>query len=426
MTTHHPPDKKLEVNGDTPVPKRSLFQRLGAIFLIVALLAAGIFTARHLVRTKPKAEKKPPQKMQTLVRVELLQKKDIQLVIEAMGTVIPARQVDITPEVTGTVVSISDHLIPGGLVKQNDVLLSLDGRDYQFALTRSESALKNAEMDLTLERGHQSVAKREWQLLKDVSDHIEQEAEAALALREPQLAKIEAQVAASRADVDQAKLNMDRTRISAPFNAVVITKDIDVGARVSSQLKIANLVGTDRFWVQLSIERSALKNIVLPDNDGTPGSFVTLQEASDKNGSQERPARLLRLLGDLEPNGLMARLLVAVDDPLSLASAHPPLLLGSFVKAALHGKTLSQVFKVPRTSILPGNTVLLATDTNTMTIRKVTPLWRDSDWVYVREGLTDGERLIVSPVASPVEGMPLNIAGQTSIAPSQMRPQEHE
>lgn len=425
MTPDQLQDKKLEANGDTPVPRRSLFQRLGAIFLIVALLAAGIFTARYLVRTKPKAEKKPPQKIQTLVLVELLKKEDIQLVIEALGTVIPARQVDITPEVTGTVVTISDNLIPGGVIKQNDILVTLDGRDYHFALTRSESALKKAEMDLQLERGHQSVAKREWLLLKDVSDSSEQEPETALALREPQLAKIEATIAASRADVAKAKLDLDRTRITAPFNAVVISKDIDVGARVSSQVKIAKLVGTDSFWVQLSLERSALNNIILPDTDGNNGSPITLQDASDKNGS-ERPAHLLRLLGDLEPNGLMARLLVAVDNPLSQASPYPPLLLGSFVKATLLGKTLPQVFKVPRASLLPGDTVLLATDTNTLTIRTVTPLWRDKDWVYIRKGLTDGERLIVSPVASSVEGMPLNIAGQTSIAPSQKRPKGHE
>ena len=425
MSQDQLPEKKLEVNGDTPVPKRSLFQRIGAIFLIIALLAAGLFTARHLMRTKPKAEKKPPQKMQTLVRVQPVYKEDIQLVIEAMGTVIPARQVDITAEVTGTVASISENLIPGGLVKHNEVLVTLDGRDYEFALTKAKSALQHAEMDLKLEQGHQAVARREWRLLQDVSDSMVQEAEAALALRQPQLAQIEAQVAASQADVDRAHLDLARTRILAPFNAVVIRKDIDLGARVSSQVKIANLVGTDQFWVQLSIERSALKNIAFPNDEDKVGPLLTLQQTS-ANGSSARPARLLQLLGDLEPNGLMARLLVAVEDPLSLHSPYPPLLLGSFVKATLYGKTLSQVFKLPRASISPENTVLLATETDTLTIRPIIPLWRDRDWIYVSQGLTSGERLIVSPVASPVEGMLLTIAGQTAIAPSPKRSQGHE
>ncbi len=405
-------EQKFEVSSDTPVPQRSLFQRIGAILLIIVLLAGGVFIARYLLKTKPEARKKPPRKIQTLVKVKELHQEDIGLVIEAMGTVIPARRLWLNPEVSGTVVSVSESLTPGGLVKKGDVLIELDKRDSEFALIRARNNLKKAEMDLKLEKGNQEVARQAWQMAGEVTGRSPAAARSELALRGPQLAKIEAGVASARAEVGKAELDLARTRINAPFNGIVMSRDVDVGSRVSSQTRIAELVGTDIFWVRLTLKRDALQWIFLPGPDGKGSSEITLGDIPTGDQGQRRPARLLRLLGNLEPNGLMARVLVAVDDPLSLSSSDHPLLLGSFVMATIRGKTLSGVFRVPRISLLPGNRVLLAADGNTLTIREVTPIWKDRDWIYVSKGLSEGERLVVSPVAAPVEGMELRVSGE--------------
>ncbi|MBW2405898.1 MAG: efflux RND transporter periplasmic adaptor subunit, partial [Deltaproteobacteria bacterium] len=43
-------------------------------------------------------------------------------------------------------------------------ILQIDPKDYELALARKQSAVTDAEYALKLELGHQTVAKREWDL----------------------------------------------------------------------------------------------------------------------------------------------------------------------------------------------------------------------------------------------------------------------
>jgi len=399
---------KLEVSSDSQVPKRSLGQRLGAVALILLIFFVAIIIARQLIATKPMAKNKRPPKIQTLVQVQPLKQTDVQLTIEAMGTVIPARKVDLKPQVSGSVVSINPKLIPGGLVQAGETLVLLDDSDYQLAMVAARAGVKKAEMDLKLEKGSQAVARREYQFVKEMTATVPPPDQKELALRGPQLVKVRAALDMARVELKKAQLNLERTRLQAPFNAVVLSKDTEVGALVSSQVKVATLVGTDTFWVELTLPQNSLQWLQLSNPEKSPS--VTLFDATGARAERYQ-GRIVRLLSDIEPNGLQARILVAIDDPMGLESSWPQLLLGSFVRAEIQGRVLQKIFRLPRTSLLPGNTVLLASSQNTLIIRHVKSVWQDSHWVYITEGLHDGERLITSPVASPVEGMILNVVG---------------
>lgn len=416
---------KLEVSSDTPVPKRSLGQRLGAVALILLILLVGFMVARQLIATKPTAKKKRPPKIQTLVQVIPLKQTDVRLTIEALGTVIPARKVDLKPQVSGPVISINPRLIPGGLVQTGENLVILDDRDYQLAMATARSGIKKAEMDLKLEEGSQAVARREYQLVKEMTAAAPPPDQKELALRGPQLAKIRATLDMARVELNKAQLNLERTRLQAPFNAVVLSKDTEVGALVSSQVKVATLVGTDSFWVELTLPRNSLQWLQPINSEKTVSSPLKIFDTTG-SGTERYQGRIVQLLSDIEPGGLQARILVAIDDPMGLKSSKPQLLLGSFVRAEIQGKELTGIFRLPRTSLLPGSKVLLASTENSLVIRQVKTVWQDSDWIYVSEGLKNGENLIISPVASSVEGMMLNIAGKKKLKPRTGLEQRHD
>jgi len=399
-----------EVSGDTPVPKRSLGQRLGAVALILFLLIAGIMVARQIIATKPKAQKKRPGKIRTLVQVQPLVQMDVRLSIEAMGTVLPARKIELRPQVSGSVVSIDPGLIPGGLVQAGDNLVVLDDHDYRLAVTAARAKLKKAEMDLRLEEGGQAVARREYQFVKEMTKTEPPPEQEELVLRGPQLAKARAVMDMASVELEKAQLNLRRTRLSAPFNAVVLSKNTEVGTLVSSQIKVATLVGTDTFWVELTLPKGSLQWLQPINRRQTSSSPVTLYDTAT-SGVASYQGSVVRLLADVEPGGLQARILVAVNDPMGLKSSQPQLLLGSFVRAVIPGRELKNIFRLPRTSLLPGDKVFLASTENRLVIRKVLSVWQDSRWVYITEGLNDGEKLITSAIASPVEGMILNVIG---------------
>ena len=80
------------------------------------------------------------------------------------------------------------------------------------------------------------------------------------------------------------------------------------------------------------------------------------------------------------------------------------------VKVLLPGKTIRACFAVPRTTVRPDNTVLLADPDNRLEVRSITVARMDRDLAYITAGLADGERLIISPVPAPISGMKLSPA----------------
>lgn len=85
--------------------------------------------------------------------------------------------------------------------------------------------------------------------------------------------------------------------------------------------------------------------------------------------------------------------------------------MGSYVSAEIEGRTLKSVYPIKRSHLRDDDTVWLLNDTGQLEIRNVKIVFRDSDHVYIDEGLTENEKLIATDIATPVEGMPLRIAG---------------
>ena len=136
------------------------------------------------------------------------------------ASVVPAESVTLQPQVGGEIVSVSDDLEPGGLFRSGDELLRIDPRDYELAVLQRESEVAQAQSSLRLEQGQQTIAKREFEILNESMQDDDRE----LVLRKPQLESVRAQLALAKAKLEQAKLDLQRSRIRAPFNAIVKSK----------------------------------------------------------------------------------------------------------------------------------------------------------------------------------------------------------
>jgi RND family efflux transporter MFP subunit len=331
---------------------------------------------------------------------------DHRVVVRAMGTVIPAREIVLKSRVSGEVTSIHPGFTPGGFLEKGSEILRIESEDYTLALARKKSAVADAEYALKLEQGYQDVAKREWELLNTGKPVDERDAE--LALRKPHLEKAKADLKAALAELQQAELDLSRTSIDAPFNATVRTKTVDVGSQVSPQDPLAELVGTDEYWIQASIPTERLSWISIPRNPNETGSRVRVVYRD----SYERAGIVIKLLADLETEGRMARVLIMVRDPLGLQARgkkQPPLLIGEYVRVEIEGRQLKGVYRIPRTALRDDARIWIAAGQGKLEIRTVQTLWRDAQTVLLREGLQPEERLIVSDLPTPVQGMPLQI-----------------
>ncbi len=396
-------NEKPNLNSDnaqgTALPRRSWRQRLQALGLIVLLLLIALLISRHLLQTRPQARRKAPKKIESLVRVIKVMPTTARALIEAPGRVIAARQIVLKARVSGRLIYLHPDFIPGGIIKKGEVLLKLDDSDYKLELRRKEDALALAEADLRIEEGSQKVALKEWELITGLSDDIDTSSRD-LALRKPYLIKAKAKIASAATACDRARLDLERTVIRAPFNLVVRDENIDLGLQVTPASTLATLAATDVFWAEISLPLSKLSWFDRPE------ARVRLRRRKQAPLS----GRIVSLTPDLDKDGLMARLLVAIPDPLGLKKRHPPVLLGSFVTAEISGRKLDNVYRIPRPALREDGKVLLAGDDNRLVIKPVTVAYSGIKTVLISAGLNPGDRLIISSLPAPINGMPLKIA----------------
>lgn len=380
----------------------------------LGLVVAAIALAVWLVENPRRPEQAAPTQEIPAVEVQTAELRNEHVKIHAVGTVIPADEVTLRTEVSGKIVSLHAAFIEGGIVSEGDTLVEIDPRDYELAVRSAEAQVANAEADLTIEQGQQDIAQHEWTLFnkKEKASDLDRD----LALRKPQQQQKEAALEAARVQLQEAKLELERTRIVAPFNAILRSADVRVGDLADSQTQLAQLARTDVYHVQVDVAADELQWIQIPRDEGDTGSTVHIETQS--NGA--RDGTVLNVLADLEEDGLLARVLVRVEDPLDLQ--HPeersvPLLLGDKVEVAIAGRQLEEVFVLPRAALQDGARIWIADQEDRLATLSPDIVWRGPETVLCR-GFAPGTRIIVSALATPVEGMLLEVLKPTADEPT--------
>ncbi|WP_234572389.1 efflux RND transporter periplasmic adaptor subunit [Rhodohalobacter sp. 614A] len=382
------------------------------LFICLGILIAGAAITLLIFSTEPEATRSGAMKETAmLVDVVETERDTFTPTISAMGTVQPSQDIVLSPRVSGEITSLSENFTPGGYVEKGEVLLQIDPADYRNILQQRKSELMQAEADLNIEMGRQEVAKQDYELLNDSLTGANRN----LILREPQLNAARSQVESARAAVEQAELNLQRTTIRAPFDAYILTRNVNIGSQVASGDELARLVGIDEYWIEAAVPQTSLRWITVPRNGGT-GSPVTIRNRTAWEPDESREGTLFRLVGALENETRMARVLVSVPDPhgyLSGDTTQPRLMIGSFVETNIEAERLENVIRINRDYIRQDDTIWVMQN-DSLDIRDVEIIFRDATYAYITEGLNDGEKIVTTNLSTVVDGSPLRLESADS------------
>jgi len=379
--------------------KKSIFR---TFIVIVLILGFGGCTSILLLWTGPETVPEEHPDSAKIVQTIPLVPQTHSVAVSAFGSVVPSRKVVIKPQVTGQVIWQSESITTGGHVNE---LVRIDPKDYELALAEVQANLEQARFEREVESGRQVIAKREWNELQ--SDLDMEEVNKSLVLREPHLRRAEALMEKARNDIEIAELQRSRTVIPAPFNAMVVEESVEVGQLLDPGSDICELVGTDEFWIQVTIPFSQLKWIHFPE-DGQDGAEARVILDTGDGESVTWEGRVLRLLGDLDPLGRMARLVVSVADPLVLrpsSGSKFPLLLGSYVEVKIDAGKLEDALTIPRSALREGNHIWVVGDDHLLRIIPATVLWPEKETLLISNNLEEGDQLIVSDLKVALPGM---------------------
>lgn len=375
------------------------------VSLLIVLIGAALIWLTF--KTEPTATRKDAaRETAMLVDIQTVNRGQYTPTVETMGQVMPAREINLGSRVSGEVIHQADAFTPGRRVDKGKELLRIDPADYEATLLQRRSELQQAQADLALEKGQQAVARREFELLGEDIEAVN----AALILRKPQLEQAKARVAITEAALKQAELSLTRTRIHAPFPAQILSREVTLGSQVNTGQALGRLVGTGQYWVEATVPLSKLRWLTFNANSDSPGTPVTVHHDTVWPEGQSREGRLTQLVGELDGNARMARVLITIDDPLALeqSAGQPPMILGAFVRAEIQGQPLEDVVRLERRLIRRNDTVWVMEDRK-LVIRDVEIAFRDQDYAYIRTGLEDGDKVITNELSSVVSGARLRL-----------------
>lgn len=377
--------------------RRGLKIALPLLILVIAVIG---FSALNKLKRPP--QRQLPPEIGVLVDVIELQAGAHQVKVQATGTVSPAQEIPLVPEVSGKVTWLSPQLVDGGLFKAGELLLKIDPRDYRLALEKSRAEVARAEVALRTEQERAEVAQQEWQRI----DLLDKGQPGPLVVRELQLLQEQANLAAARANQQLARLNLQRTELKAPFNGRIRQEQVDLGQYLRAGTSIGTFAGTDRAEIRVPLPVDELQWLEIPPaGSSTPGSLALVSLP----GNQQSPwqGRVVRSLGEIDPGSRMAMIVVAADDPYQLArtSERPDLANGLFVDIEIFGRQLDNVIRIPRAALHNDQQVWIADEDSHLRLRQVQVVRRERQQLLVSQGVSAGEKLVTTSLSAAAEGM---------------------
>jgi RND family efflux transporter MFP subunit len=303
--------------------------------------------------------------------------------VSAFGATEPHYTINLTTQVAGQVEQISPQFETGYRLKKGEQMLRLENSDYRAAVAAAKQQLAEARLAYLQEERQGLQAKAEW-----LASGLEGDPDSELVLRIPQLASAAASVANAEALLTSAEKDIQQSLIKAPFDALVISRDVSPGSYLQTGTQVASLYSTD--WVEVKVSLSDREWQSLPDASTlTTGDWpVTLQAVE---GAATWQGKVLRIDG--------------VDKPLD---QQPALYPGVFVEVSLAGRQMDNLWQVPTTSLSQRGEIWYVTADNILAKFPTSPVFSDENYIYIRppQQLADfPQQILLQPISSYVEGM---------------------
>jgi len=421
--------------------KGATFKTMRAFVVVLAAL----LIAALLVILRPKAERQVPVETGRLVEVFPAKAEEVQIYIEAYGTVEPRETLKLVAEVRGQIVETHASFKEGGFVTKGTRLIQIDPRTYQLHVQRYNVQVKQAQAEIKrleqevlnlkarikIASSDVSLAKGEYFRLKKLIDRkviaqstldkAEQQylaslerlqaLENQLALTGPQKEQLLAQRDMAGVLYQEARLDLERCGISAPFDGWVLEKWIEVGQHVNVGQDLGRIYSAGQLDIEVRIPVKEFK--WFPDGLNSVAGLEADIIFENQDAQETWPGRVSRIKAEMDDKTRTLPVVVEVEAKAPSAGYRDALHLrpGMFVTVKIKGKVIDQAFVLPRHVVYPGDMVYTVED-DRLKIKSVNVLRTYKDSVIVSEGLSNGEHIIKTPLSSVTDGMLVRVKSE--------------
>lgn len=422
------------------------------IFTGCCILIVCIGLAAALLRLSRRPDQIAPPENRLAVRVMTAHPGSATASLTAHGMVRPLREARISAQVPGLLQDIHRTFRTGDLVEAGERLAWIDPRDSETALADAKAGLaqvrtQSVQLDIQEQRDRerrmlilrakelaQSEFLRTRRLFEDQEIGSISQVEAAeqaftqaatqLALLDQALAlyparreEAEARVTAAEARVRQSEVQLSRTKITAPFSGRITHAAAEPGENVQPGQVLFHLADDRHLEVIIPLEVSEVRNWLKFEENA-------LSESAWFPPLQTVPVRLiwtgasrefswtgdLHRIVDFDSTSRTVHVAVRIDAGAARTTEHPiPLAAGMFCRVEIPGRTLREVYTLPRAAVTFDGNVFLADENDRLRTVSVEILRAQRGEIIVQGGISPGDRIITTRLIAPLEGALLDI-----------------
>ena len=315
-------------------PLAPKFKYLTGLILILALGAGyGYWAAAS---SKPVEEFSQWSKP-VPVRVVAVERRDLNVELKAIGTVIPAHTVNVQSQVSGVLQRI--YFQEGHLVAKGQLLAQIDPAPFQVELAQAQGTqqqnmaqLRNAETELA-----------RYQLLFKQDSIAKQQVEQQQAL----VNQLKGQIQANQAQVDAAKLQLSYTKIYSPIAGRAGFKQKDAGnlIQANEQAGLVTVTQVHPIFVQFAVAENYLDTLRAAAGKGQKAQVSAWDKTEQK---QLALGQVQALDNQIDLNTGTLKLKAVFDN------RDDALFPNQFVNIRLNAQTIQDAVSIPNDAIQHG------------------------------------------------------------------------
>ncbi len=401
------------------------------IVLPLLIVVAASFGAYALVKTRPEPERRAALEKTWVVETKIaeigVERPDMTL----FGEVVAGRKVDLRPLVAGRIVDVGSQFLEGGVVGKGALLVAIDPFDYEADVAERKAERDEARARLReiraevygvqallkhdkkqIEIRRRDVARREKlrgsgaSSVKALDDaHLalidnEQrlvDRERAVSTWSSKIAQQEATIARLTVALKRAERDLEETKLVAPFNGFLLNVEAEVGKRIGTGDRVANLIDAGRLEVRFHVSNA--KFAQLRSGKGYVGRVARVYWQGEKL-AKPYEAVLEREGSEIETASGGVNLYARLKGLGPETTLRP----GAFVRLEVAGQIYSDVVRLPETSLYEGDTIYIVSD-GRLVSRKTRVMARLGTEILVQGGLNGGEQVLTTRLAEVGAGV---------------------
>lgn len=340
--------------------------------IIIVLIGLGTYgTVVTMIKSKKEAKSKKIEKVVPLVDVVHVSTGEYQPEVKSFGTVRSYFETNLTPEVSGKIMSVSPSFRVGKMVAEGEILVTIDSSNFETTVASAEANLILMQSALDEEKVRALQAKGDWlasgRKLETASDFV---------LRKPQMAAAEANIKVAQVDIKRALLDLERTKIRAPYSAMVTARSASLGNFATSQNSLGTLVATDKAEVRIPLTPEHMRQVAFSSGDRPK---LTLKDPNDDK--LEWSAELSRLEPVVDAQNQVNYGIATIEKPYT--NDIGVLAIGTFVNVFLPCSGVINGYKLPESALVNDKYVWLVDGEKKLVRASAKRIQSEGGFIYV-------------------------------------------